>query len=116
MTQDEIREALAAAGGTNAYIDAADGETFILDGAFTLQQLVAIGDVARKALGLTADFAKLLRYQKISVGNQEHLNVPTGSEWYATDRNGAHGFGSDPVEAVLACQKMMASVPNGVAR
>jgi len=50
MTRDEIREALVTAGGAHAYIDAADGETFILDGAFTLQQLVAIGDVARKAL------------------------------------------------------------------
>ena len=50
MNRDEIREALVTAGGAHAYIDAADGETFILDGAFTLQQLVAIGEVARKAL------------------------------------------------------------------
>lgn len=50
MNRDEIREALVTAGGAHAYIDAADGETFILDGAFTLQQLVAIGDVARNAL------------------------------------------------------------------
>ena len=50
MTRDEIREALVIAGGAHAYIDAADCETFILDGAFTLQQLVAIGEVARKAL------------------------------------------------------------------
>ena len=50
MNREEIREALVTAGGTHAYIDAADGETFILDGAFTLQQLFAIGEVARKAL------------------------------------------------------------------
>lgn len=51
MTRDEIRGALVTAGGAHAYINAADGETFILDGAFTLQQLIAIGDVAHKALG-----------------------------------------------------------------
>ena len=51
MNREEIREALVTAGGAHAYIDAADGETFILDGAFTLQQLVAIGEVAHKALG-----------------------------------------------------------------
>lgn len=50
MTNDEIRDALVAASSERAYIDAVGGETFLLDGAFTLQQLVEIGDVARKAL------------------------------------------------------------------
>lgn len=50
MTNDEIRDALVAASGVHAYIDAVGGETFILDGVFTLQQLVEIGEVARKAL------------------------------------------------------------------
>ena len=49
MTNDEIRDALIAACEGSAFVDVADEGAFILDGAFTLQQLVAIGDVARKA-------------------------------------------------------------------
>ena len=40
---------------------------------------------------------------KISVGNQEHLNVPPGSEWYATDRQGNYGFATTALEAVCRC-------------
>lgn len=50
MTNEEIRDALIAACEGSAFVDVADEGAFILDGAFTLQQLVAIGDVARKAL------------------------------------------------------------------
>ena len=52
MTNEQLQEALVAVGsGGMGFVDALDDGEVILDGAFTLQQLVAIGDVARKALG-----------------------------------------------------------------
>ena len=49
MTEEEIRQALVSV-TDGAFIDVAESGEFMIDGAFTLQQLVAIGDVARKAL------------------------------------------------------------------
>ena len=50
MTDEEIRDALIAASEGSAFVDVTSEGAFVLDGAFTLQELVAIGDVARKAL------------------------------------------------------------------
>lgn len=50
MTNEEIRDALIAACEGSAFVDVTAEGAFILDGAFILQQLVAIGEVARKAL------------------------------------------------------------------
>jgi hypothetical protein len=46
----EIQALLHQAGGGGAYIDLADGGTFILDGCFTLAEIAAMGDVAREAM------------------------------------------------------------------
>lgn len=51
MTNDQLHEAIVSVVGEGlAYVDALDDGEVILDGAFTLQQLVEIGDVARMAL------------------------------------------------------------------
>lgn len=50
MNQAEIHKAMQEAGGGTAYVDLADGGCFILDGAFTLEEIAAMGDVARKAI------------------------------------------------------------------
>lgn len=62
MTRDEIREALVSV-TDGAFIDVAESGEFMIDGAFTLQQLVAIGEVARTALvePKVGDTIRLLR-------------------------------------------------------
>lgn len=71
MTNEEIRDTLIAACEGSAFVDVTSEGAFILDGAFTLQQLVAIGDVARKAL----DEQRPVRRLPGSGGYDEHVEV-----------------------------------------
>lgn len=50
MNQAEIHKAMQEAGGGTAYVDLTADGCFILDGAFTLEEIAAMGDVARRAI------------------------------------------------------------------
>jgi hypothetical protein len=46
----------------------------------------------------------IIEREKISVGNQEHIKgQPNHSNWYATERKDAHGFGQTPLIAAMRC-------------
>jgi hypothetical protein len=46
----------------------------------------------------------IIEREKISVGNQEHIKgQPNHSNWYATDRKDAYGFGQTPLVAAMRC-------------
>jgi hypothetical protein len=46
----------------------------------------------------------VIERERISVGDQTHLEgQPEHSAWYATNRKGAHGFGTTPLIAVCRC-------------
>ena len=51
MNLEQLREEMQEAGGNAAYIDLADEGCFILDGSFTLAEIAALGDVARRSMG-----------------------------------------------------------------
>jgi hypothetical protein len=51
-----------------------------------------------------APSGSIIERERISVGDQTHLEgQPEHSAWYATNRKGAHGFGTTPLVAAMRC-------------